>query len=141
MISTGDQPSPEAVIQQRDQFMELVLQAVSGTFEPARYAMGDTGRFAERVHLGAMAPRGDLSSTGYVLTNPGQEYLVLQPSAPAEPFTLTVAAGTYSAEWFNPESRETAEADTVTVASDGSIPFTPPFATGPAVLYLKCVGG
>src|SRR5215218_9915147 len=32
-MSTGDQPAPDAVIRQRDQFMERVLQAVSGTFD------------------------------------------------------------------------------------------------------------
>ena len=37
-------------------------------------------RFAERMNLIEMEPRGDLSSTGYALANPGQEYLVLQPS-------------------------------------------------------------
>ena len=39
--------------------------------------MGDTLRFAERMNLIAMEPRGDLSSTGYALANPGEEYLVL----------------------------------------------------------------
>ena len=42
------------------------------SFEPARYAMGDTLRFAERMNLVEMEPRGDLSSTGYALANPGK---------------------------------------------------------------------
>ena len=36
-------------------------------FEPARWAMGDTRRFAERMNLIEMVPRDDLSSTGYAL--------------------------------------------------------------------------
>ena len=48
-------------------------------FEAARYAMGDTLRYAERMDLIAMLPRGDLTSTGYALANPGREYLILQP--------------------------------------------------------------
>ena len=47
------------------------------SFEPARWAMGDTRRYAERMGLIDMAPRGDLTSTGYALANPGAEYLVL----------------------------------------------------------------
>lgn len=42
------------------------------SFEPARYAMGDTLRFASRMRLIAMAPRSDLSSTSYALANPGK---------------------------------------------------------------------
>ena len=34
--------------------------------EPARYAMGDTRRYAERMDLIAMTPRGELASTGFV---------------------------------------------------------------------------
>ena len=55
-------------------------------FEPARLAMGDTVRYAERVWLIEMQPRGDLSSTGYLLASPGVEYLALQPEA--GPFTV-----------------------------------------------------
>ncbi|MGH2366892.1 MAG: hypothetical protein ACRDI2_01730, partial [Chloroflexota bacterium] len=111
------------------------------SFEPARYAMGDTRRFAERMTLIEMAPRGDLSSTGYALANPGKEYLVLQASETAEPFTLTLEAGTYAVEWYRVTSRETMEAGTTTVESNGSVSFTAPFAAaGPAVLYLKQAG-
>ena len=69
--------------------------------------MGDTLRYAERMQLIAMEPRGDLSSTGYALANPGQEYLVLQPSETAEPFTVTLEAGSYQVEWFSVNGRET----------------------------------
>jgi len=37
------------------------------SFEPARYAMGDTLRFAQRMKLAEMEPHDNLSSTGYVL--------------------------------------------------------------------------
>ena len=108
------------------------------SFEAARYAMGDTLRFAERMDLGGMEPRGDLSSTNYVLANPGEEYLVLQPSETTEPFTLVLEAGAYTVEWFSVNSRETMEGATVTDPSDASTSFKAPFAdTGPAVLYLQ----
>ena len=107
-------------------------------FEPARYAMGDTLRFAERMNLIEMQPRGELSSTGYALANPGEEYLVLQPGATADPFTVRLAAGTYTVEWFGVDSRQTMGADEVTVERDQDLGFTAPLAgSEPAVLYLR----
>ncbi len=104
--------------------------------EPARYAMGDTLSYAQKMNLIDMQPRDDLSSTGYVLSNPGKEYLVLQPNATADPFTVTIEAGTYSVEWFNVNGRETKKGEKVAVKSSGDTSFTAPFAD-PAVLYLK----
>jgi hypothetical protein len=107
-------------------------------FEPARRAMGDTLRYAQRMHLLAMEPRGELSSTGYALANPGEEYLVLEPSATADPFTMRLAAGTYTVEWFGVDSRRTMEAGEVTVERDENLNFTAPLAESePAVLYLR----
>ena len=107
-------------------------------FEPARYAMGDTLRFAERMNLIEMEPREDLSSTGYVLANPGHEYLVLQPSAAADPFTVLLEPGTYTAEWFSVQRRERLPAEVRTVESSMAAGFRPPAqAPGPVVLYLK----
>ncbi|MBW3634435.1 MAG: hypothetical protein KY456_15545, partial [Chloroflexi bacterium] len=94
-------------------------------------------RFAERMNLVAMEPRGDLSSTGYVLANPGKEYLVLQPSEAADSFTVTLEPGAYRVEWFSVNSRDTTDGATVTVPSAGSTNFTPPIAdAGPAIVYL-----
>jgi hypothetical protein len=76
--------------------------------------------------------------TGYVLANPGEEYLVLQPSAAADPFTVTLEAGTYAVQWYSVNSRETKDAGKVTVESSTTISFSAPFeAADPAVLYLK----
>jgi hypothetical protein len=111
------------------------------SLEPARYALGDTLRFARRMDLVATEPRGDLSSTGYALANPGTEYLVLQPSEAGDPFTVTLGAGTYAVEWYGVDSRETAEAGEITVERPTPIRFSAPNnAAGPAVLYLKQVG-
>jgi hypothetical protein len=111
------------------------------SLEPARYAMGDTLRFAREMDLVAMEPRGDLSSTGYTLANPGEEYLVLQPDEKADPFTARLEANTYSVRWHSVGSCETKDAGKVTVENHGNATFTAPFAkAGPAVLYLKGVG-
>ena len=107
-------------------------------FEAARYAMGDTLRYAEKMNLIEMEPHRDLASTGFALADPGKEYLVLQPGETADPFTLTLEAGTYAVEWFSVNSRETKSAGEVTVKKDGNSSFTTPFSeAGPVVLYLK----
>jgi hypothetical protein len=108
------------------------------SLEAARYAMGDTRRYAEKMNLIQMEPRGDLSSTGYVLANPGEEYLLLQPSEKGDPFTVKLVAGTYSVEWFSVNSREMAGAGEVTIESSDPVTFSAPFEeASPAVLYLK----
>jgi hypothetical protein len=89
------------------------------------------------MNLLEMEPRGDLSSTGFALANPGEEYLVLQASEKSEAFTVALKAGTYTVEWFGVSSRESSRADNVTIKSSiarFSAPFEEP---GPAVLYLK----
>jgi hypothetical protein len=112
------------------------------SLEPARYAMGDTLRFARELDLAEMEPRGDLSSTGYALANPGEEYLVLQPRETAEPFTVTLEANTYSVRWDSVGSRETKGAGKVTVENPGGTTFETPYAAaGPVVLHLKGVEG
>jgi len=105
-------------------------------YEPARWAMGDTQRYAERMNLIEMEPRGDLSSTGYALANPGEEYLVLEPDGDGRAVTVELAAGQYSVEWFNVASRDVAAADPVTVGADGRVELAPPWPTDPAVVYL-----
>ncbi len=108
------------------------------SLEGARYAMGDTLRFARKIDLARMEPRGDLSSTGYALTNPGEEYLVLQPDETAEPFTVRLEANSYFVRWHSVGSRETKDAGTVTIESRDDATFEAPFAVaGPAVLYLR----
>jgi len=113
----------------------------AASYEAARYAMGDTLRFARRIDLMAMRPWGELSSTGYVLANPGQEYLVLQPSDTADPFSVTVVAGVYAAEWFGLTRRQSVTAEPVALERSATTDFRAPLdAAGPAVLYLKKIG-
>jgi hypothetical protein len=73
--------------------------------------------------------------------DPGQEYLILQPSETAQPFTVMLGAGTYSVEWHSLATRATQAAGTLTRESGGSVSFTAPFAeAGPVVVYLKQIG-
>lgn len=110
------------------------------SYEPARLAMGDTRRFAGRLNLIEMQPHDELSSTGYALANPGEEYLVLEPGETTEPFTVTLEAGTYLVEWYSLNSRETKDAGKVAVPESEGISFTAPAGqVGATVLYLKRV--
>ncbi len=99
----------------------------------AMNAMGQTLAFAKRIDLIHMLPKNSLSSTTYCLANEGKEYLAYQPNTGS--FTVNVSSGTYSYEWFNPQTGNVVATGTLT-ASGGSKQFSPPF-TGDAVLYLK----
>jgi hypothetical protein len=111
------------------------------SFEPTRYAMGDTLRFATRMQLIKMEPSGFLSSTGYALVSRGEEYLILQPSAAADPFTVTLEAGTYTVEWFNINRREIEVEGSVSAENPRPVTFTPRgTSAGPVVLCLKQAG-
>jgi hypothetical protein len=110
-------------------------------YEEARYAMGDTLRYAEKMNLIEMEPRPELTSTVFALANPGQEYLILHSSATTEPFTVILEAGDYEVEWFNVNSRETNDGATITIKNDVDNHFLSPFAEAdPVVLYLRRVG-
>ena len=79
-------------------------------YEPARWAMGDTRRFAERMNLIEMEPRARPASTGYALANPGREYLVLEPTG-GESFTVDLAPGRWQVEWYDVERESAADAE------------------------------
>ena len=104
-------------------------------FEPARRAMGDTLRYAEKMDLIAMEPRGDLTSTRFALANPGHAYLVLQPLETSEPFSVTLEPGSYDVEWHSLSTRATTTSQVLDVTSQSSVAVAPPFI-GPAALYI-----
>lgn len=101
--------------------------------EAIRQAVGQTRQYAGRIDLSRMTPQGILSSTAYCLAKTGSEYLVYQPES--GDFTVDLAAGKYSFEWFDPARGSVVSSGSL-VAAGGSQAFTPPFA-GCAVLYLK----
>jgi collagenase-like protein with putative collagen-binding domain len=115
--------------------MDEPFQASNNYKGGARIAMGDTRRYADTMNLAAMSPRGDLTSTGYALANPGSEYLVYNPDG--GPFTVNLQSATYQVQWFNPSTRQILSGGSV--SGGGSQLFSPPFS-GEAVLYLKGPG-
>jgi hypothetical protein len=108
--------------------------------EPFRLAMGDTLAYARRMNLLTAVPGGCFSS-GYALCSP-ELYIGLAFSSnkkkPAQ-VSVTMAAGTYAVEWFNPNSRQTVAGSNVTGGASRS--FTSPFGNNvSAVLSLELNG-
>jgi hypothetical protein len=97
-----------------------------------RNALGYTALYASKLDLERAVPSPSLCSTGYCLVEPGHQYLVYQPGSGN--FKLTVTAGTYATEWFNPATEKSSDGGTMTLAT-GQRTFTPPFS-GDAVLWL-----
>jgi parallel beta helix pectate lyase-like protein len=100
----------------------------------ARSRMGDTRSFAIRMRLDMVVPHPELSTTGYALAWPGNQYLVYQPGTGS--FNVTLTAGDYTVEWFNPVEHTTTT--TTLTASGGAQSFSTPLNAGhDAVLFLK----
>jgi hypothetical protein len=116
-------------------YMDNLTASGWGEWDPedARKAMGQTLSYASRLNLASMTPQNNLSSTNYCLADPGKEYIVYQPESNSA-FTLRLLAGTYSYEWFNPESGSIASTGDF-VTNRGAKSFTPPF-DGDSVLYI-----
>ena len=73
--------------------------------EPARHALGDTRRLAERLDLAHTEPCGQLASSGFALGRPDHEYVVLRPAHDVRPLTLDLPAGSYAVRWFDIDDR------------------------------------
>jgi Family of unknown function (DUF6298) len=113
---------------------EILDRGSDDQWEPVRRSLGDTRRFAQRINLAAMPPRGELASTQYCLANPGHEYLIYQPKA-GETFSIDLKAGSYRYEWFNPSKG--AEAESGELESSGDRQQFKASFDGEAVLYLS----
>lgn len=74
------------------------------TWEQVRRSLGFTRAIAERVGLLRMTPHPELSSTGYCLADPGNEYVVYRPAEDEARITMRLPAGEYAVEWINPDN-------------------------------------
>jgi hypothetical protein len=107
-------------------------------FEAARLAMGDTRRYAETIDLAGMTPRGELTSTGYALADPGVEYLILNPGEAGSAFTAELTPGAYTARWFDVAERTSWSGEEVRASGDRPVRLVAPNAIrGPVVLHLE----
>ena len=97
-----------------------------------RNALGYTRLYASQLDLERAVPSANLCSTGYCLADPGHQYLIYQPGSGG--FTLTIVAGSYRFEWFNPATGRVTQTGMITAGAEQHS-FTPPFS-GDAVLLL-----
>lgn len=126
----------------------------------ARNAMGHVLQYSQRMDLAETSPKGDISTTGYALVNPGKEYLVYLPSSghwgmryfdkfalhgwmnwitrrigwtETAIVDLSVSSETFEVEWFNPRTGKITDGGNI--KGGGKRSFASPF-TGDAVLYI-----
>jgi hypothetical protein len=106
--------------------------------------LGYLVRYARKLNLAHVLPRGSLCSTGHCLAQTptdGAEYLAYAPNGGS--FTLDLSAmpnsRKLSGEWFNPVTGVKTSQPSI-VAGSSSQRFTPPFH-GDAVLYLVDTAG
>lgn len=114
--------------------------------ERARVAMGESRRWATRLDLRRVIPRGELASTGYCLAEPGQEYLVYVPAGvsslqsmdfrAARPVTinLTGATGMFVAEWIDVEAGTTLRSERIEGGGERLLTMPVP---GDMLLHLR----
>jgi len=115
---------------------KVLQRGPSKKWDPIRRSLGHTLRYARRMNLAAMAPRGKLASTGYCLARPAKrdaEYLVYLPKGGSVTVDVSAAAGELAVEWFDPAKGKAARAKAVRGGAKRT--FKPPFP-GEAVLYL-----
>ena len=114
------EPSPDAAFEPR----------------PPRHGRHAALRREDQPHRHATV--GDLSSTGYALAHPGEEYLILQPSETGEAFTAALEPGTYATHWFGITERTSSPGEELAVSGDEPVTLAVPATiSGPAVLHLK----
>src|SRR5215813_9418353 len=100
-------------------------------------AVDQTRVYADKMNLIAMTPRGDLTSTGYALANPGWEYLVFAPGGGTFTVNLSGVSGFFLVEWANPVTGATTAGSSI--SGDAQRSLSAPFS-GDAALYLKNSG-
>lgn len=115
---------------------------VDPQWDTIRAALGWTQLYASKLDLERAVPSPALCSTGFCLAEPGHQYLVYQPPTPVSTsFTVSVVAGTYRFEWFDPAAgkpvAQPAGSGTITLPT-GQHTFTVPSGLGDtdAVLLL-----
>src|SRR3954452_24651479 len=122
----------------------ISLGGRDATFNPSWYSvrlgMTETANYADRMDLRNAKPNGGLSSTGYMLANPGTQYLAFAPNGGSFTVNLSTGSGSnFSVEWLNVQTGNAVIGAAVTGGSSQQT-FTAPF-NGSAALFLNKVSG
>ncbi len=123
----------------------------SASFPAAYYTtrtgMTQTASYAARLDLKTAVPHGELTtaggSPGYMLANPGTQYLAFAPTGGTFTVDLSAAGAVnhnFSVEWYNVTLGVTQSA-TAIVGGSSTASFASPFQAGtPSVLFLNNTG-
>lgn len=103
--------------------------------EPVRKSLGYTLDYASKVDLLKMFPDTSLVSTKYCLANKGKEYLVYKPGNDVLDINLSGISGTFSVEWFNPNTGE--YSNDKSINGGALIKLLSPFGNTDAVVLIK----
>jgi hypothetical protein len=74
-------------------------------------------------HRGRRSPdrvQPQLASSGYVLTWPGHDYLVLRPAGEGD-LSVSVESGTYDVRWYDIAARSEREATSIALAEHATV--------------------
>ena len=115
-------------------------------WQTVRKNIGYTRRYAEKINLNKMLPHGELSTSGYCLANPLEEYLVYLPEGGTVGMDLGHGGKRlFNVEWFNPATGGAITGKPIEIQPYSGneymgfdplgYEFTAPF-DGDAVLYL-----
>ncbi len=110
-------------------------QISSEQAEKIRVNLSYTKTMADRLDLTAMLPDTLRASSGYCLSNAGDEFLVYLPEEKTVSVDLTDSRTNFTVEWFDPEKGKFSAG--ATVEGGKEVSFSVPGGQVPAVLYLK----
>ncbi|MCS7237572.1 MAG: DUF6298 domain-containing protein [Thermoguttaceae bacterium] len=105
--------------------------------EQIRRAMGVTRRVAQMVQLEAMLPLPELASTGYLLAEPGRQYVTFIPEGRELDIDLRSTKSALRPTWVHPVSGEMTDGEPLPGGSWQKLPLPGP---APMVLVLRPVG-
>ena len=100
-----------------------------------RVSLGYTRMLADRMDLLSVLPLPGLASSTYCLANRGSEYLVYLPDSNEVVVNLEDTPGSFTVEWFNPNTGKFTQSGTIEGGSKVSLKS--PYEGVGAVLYLK----
>jgi hypothetical protein len=101
-----------------------------------RTRMRQTADYAARLDLRYAVPSGTLCSSGFMLANPGWQYLALRSNTRSFTVNLSAGAGqTFSVEWYDIANSATQSGANVAGGSAAQV-FISPFAQ-PSALFLN----
>ncbi len=103
-------------------------------WDPIRRNLGHARAMTSRMDLRRAVPRGDLSSTGYCLADPGRAYLVYLPDGGEAVVDLSDIGGEASVEWLDPR---TGERTRTTLPAGAATRLVAPFEGDAAALVLR----